>query len=199
MKNHLPLAKLQKKLLGLIKNFYAPSAKDEAYFHQVAQSPNLQLVKDIALWWRQNHLERYCFFTSRFLKSTGQMEAVTAQYYHYNNHSSFIEEIGPQFLKWLQKNSKGLTSAIARFEAGMIAVNKGEIYEDEIMWPCDPLPVIHALINGNLCNESIQEGKFRMILSDKITSTFEVEEMEITDSLPDDFNKFVKSEPPFVL
>jgi hypothetical protein len=176
MKNLLPLAELQQKLLGLIKNSYVPSPEDDQYFHQVAQSPNLQLIKEIALWWRQNHLERYCFFTSRFLKATGQMEITTAGYYQANNHSSFIEEIGPHFLQWLVGHTIGLTHVIARFELGMMAINQEEVYEDEIIWPCDPLPVIHALIQGNLSAESIQSGHYRMTISDKIIGAFDVEE-----------------------
>lgn len=183
MKNHLPLAELQTKLLGLIKNSYVPEPDDENYFHQVAGSENLQLIKEITRWWRQNHLERYCFFTARFLKATGQMETTTASYYQSNNHSSFIEEIGPHFLKWLIGHTIGLTSVIARFELGMMAINKDEIYEDDITWPCDPLPVIQALIQGNLSGESILSGRYRMTISDKIIGSFEVEEITSTESI----------------
>ncbi|MCF2445202.1 hypothetical protein L0657_14635 [Dyadobacter sp. CY345] len=177
MKNHLPLADLQKKILGLVKDNYLPEYGDENYFHSVAKSSNLQLVRAIALWWRQNHLERYCFFTSRFLKATGQMETTTARYFQANNHSSFIEEIGPHFLSWLSKNTIGLTSIIARFELGMIAINRNEAYEDEIVWPCDPFPIIYGLVQNDLSNESIQSGSFSMTLSDKIIGSFEVEEI----------------------
>ena len=105
------------------------------------------------------------------------METTTARYFQASNHSSFIEEIGPDFLYWLSKNTIGLTSIIARFELGMIAINRNEVYEDEIFWPCDPFPIIYGLVQNDLSNESIQSGEFCMTLSDKIIGSFEVEEI----------------------
>lgn len=174
MKNPLSLAELQTKLLGLIKNSYQPTQSDDPYLHEVAISPNLKLIREIALWWRQNHVMRYCFFTAGFLKATNQMEAATARYFQSNNHSSFIEEIGPHFLKWLITQETGILSVIARFELGMMAVTNGECYQDTIMWPCDPFLVMHGLIQGDLPQQLTGDTFHQMIISDKITGGFEV-------------------------
>lgn len=175
MRNHLPHFEIQKKLLGLTDQSHGATNKNQNDFPQLL---NLRFVKKITRFRHQDYLEKYCFFTSRFLKSIGQMEVVSARYFQSNNHCNSAEEIRPQFLAWLLKNTKGLTSVIARFETGMTAVHLGQAYDDEFIWPCDPLPVIHGLVAGNLSDESIQPGKYRMILSDKILSIFEVEKID---------------------
>jgi len=124
---------------------------------------------------RQYLLKKHCFFTYRFLKATGQLENTLINYCEANSHFSFLEEASYQFLTWLSKNTIGLTSVIARFELGLTIINKDEIYEDKIVWPCDPLPLIYGLIQGNLSKESIRSGEFSMVLSDKIVGGFDVE------------------------
>ena len=146
MKNRLSLVILFQNLVRLVKNDYSVSSKNNNYY-QISESKNLDLISKMTLNRHKNQLDKYCFFTSRFLKSLGQAETE-------------------------------LISIIARFEAGLAAINDGQTYEDEFIWPCDPLPVIHALVAGNLSNESIQPGKYRMILSDQIMSTFDVEKVD---------------------
>lgn len=121
--------------------------------------------------------DSYCFFTTRFLRKTGQLRTITNRYLTDNHLTSFIQKKSPHFLKWVTKNTIGLTSVIARFELGLLLIHQDEVYEDEIFWPCDPLPVIFGLVQNDLTNESIRSGKFCMTLSDKIIGSFEVEEI----------------------
>lgn len=178
MKNHLPLKELQHKLLGLIKGSYRPDAEDDIYFKKVYESENLELIKVIILWWRQNHIERYCFFTSHMLIEMNQLQTYTARYFQTNNHSSFIEEIAVDFLLWIMQNGKGLVKLVARFEYGMIQIQKGNQYPDQFTWPCDPLMVIDGLIHGDFSLNLLDSGEYQMRISDKFKARFEVEQLQ---------------------
>ena len=121
--------------------------------------------------------DTFCFFTSRFLRKTGQLNTITNSYLFANDLSSLIQKKRTHFLRWVSKNTIGLPSVIARFELGLLAINNDETYEDIIIWPCDPIPVIYGLVQNDLSDDSIRSGVFSMILSDKIIGSFEIEEI----------------------
>lgn len=180
MRNYLPLKELQHKLFGLIKGSYRPKSDDDAYLRTVYGSENLELLKVIILWSQQSHIERCCFYTSRILIETNQLQTFAAQYFKNNIHSSSADEMAVDFLQWVMQNAKGLVKLVARFEYGMIQLKKGNAYSDEMIWPSNPSIVLQSLNDGNFSSLFWDSGEYRMTISSKISSQFTVVELQKT-------------------
>jgi hypothetical protein len=137
------LERQQRGLLDLIKSRGAPP--DDAYLAQVAHSPGLVMVREIALWWRAMQLNVQCRFTSRLLKRTNRFDAAVAAYFNAHTTSSFVEELSRDFLRTLQTDADVLVAATARFEYALMEARAGSSESFEICWDRDPDNVILAL------------------------------------------------------
>ena len=87
------LERQQRGLLDLIKNRGVPP--EDPYLRQVANSRELEMVREIAIWWRAFQIEDQCRFTSR----TGCgliLDAYNLECDAYNqglNISAFLDEL----------------------------------------------------------------------------------------------------------
>jgi hypothetical protein len=133
----------QRGLLALVKNRTPPC--DDAYLQKVADSRELVVLREIALWWRLFPLESQCRFTARLLKRLGCFESFVTTYFNNNATSPFVEELSRDFLRSLQNNRDELIRAVSQFEWALMQVRAGSAKSFEVLWSRHPDLVIRAL------------------------------------------------------
>jgi hypothetical protein len=138
----------QRGLLNLIKNRAAPP--EDAYLRRVANSCELAMVREIAVWWRVFQIEDQCRFTSRLLKSCGCFEDVVMTYFDNHRTSPFIEELSRDFLKSLRDHHDSLIRAVSAFELALLKVRSGSAECFEVVWDRNPQNVMLALEESRL-------------------------------------------------
>jgi len=136
----------QRGLLSLIKGREAPP--DDPYLRRVAGSPELAMVREIALWWRAFQLDVQCHFTARLLKRMGTFEGLVAAYFDGHATSPFVEELSLGFLRWLWVHDDPLIRMVSQFEYALLQARSGSPESFEILWDRNPDLVFLALENG---------------------------------------------------
>ena len=111
------LERQQRGLLDLIKNRGVPP--EDPYLRQVANSRELEMVREIAIWWRAFQIEDQCRFTSRLLKRCECFEDVVVTYFNNHRTSPFIEELSQDFLNSLVDHPDWLIRAVPQFELAL--------------------------------------------------------------------------------
>ena len=154
------LERQQRGLLDLIKNRGLPP--DDAYLQRVAGSPELAIVREIAIWWRAFQIEDQCHFTARLLKHRGSFDTVIASYFNQNRTSPYIEELCQDFLNSLRSHDDPLIRAVAEFEYAFLRVRAGSPESFEICWDRHPELVFLALENGSELPPDKQGCLYRM-------------------------------------
>jgi hypothetical protein len=137
------LERQQRGLLNLVKN-RGVSAED-AYLREVANSRGLEMVREIAVWWRAFQIEDQCHFTSRLLKRCECFEDVVVTYFNNHRTSPFIEELSQDFLNSLGDHPDRLIRAVSEFELALLKVRAGSDECFEVLWDRYPENVILAL------------------------------------------------------
>jgi hypothetical protein len=175
----MDLATQQKQLLGLIKGTYTATAGDDAYILKVAGSPQLAMVREIALWWRQLSLEKYCILTSRMLKTIGRFDELVGRFFASTGACPFIEDEGERFLQFVTTESmspalNAIQTAMARFELSLLSAKRGEAGEWTIDWPCHPGTVLNALLSNDGDATENVAGNYRTITSRQFPELFQV-------------------------
>jgi hypothetical protein len=165
-----PLELQQRGLLALIKGREASA--DDAYLRCVAGSPELALVREIALWWRAFQLTAQCRFTSRLLKRLGCFDALVAAYFNDNPTSPFIEELGRHFLASLGMHSDPLVRSVAQFERAFLDARAGSPQSFEVLWDRHPDFVIRALEEGAELPAPEPEFCYRMQIARRLPGMF---------------------------
>ena len=158
----MELEEQQRALLGLIKKRAVTLGQDE-YLRRIAQSDELLLAREIAVWWRALGIERNCPQTSLLLKKLGRFEPVVEAFYCRCSTSPYMEEMGRQFLTELSGDADPLLAAMARFELAIQRFAAGEDGEFVIEWDRDPNQVLAALRdNGPL---PLPDGSHQITIS----------------------------------
>ena len=137
------LERQQRGLLDLIKNRGVPP--EDPYLRQVANSRELEMVREIAIWWRTFQIEDQCRFTSRLLKRCECFEDVVVTYFNNHRTSPFIEELSQDFLNSLVDHPDWLIRAVSQFELALLKVRTGSAECFEVLWDRYPENVILAL------------------------------------------------------
>jgi hypothetical protein len=137
------LERQQRGLLDLIKNRGVPP--EDPYLRQVANSRELEMVREIAIWWRAFQIEDQCRFTSRLLKRCECFEDVVVTYFNNHRTSPFIEELSQDFLNSLVDDPDWLIRAVSQFELALLKVRAGSAECFEVLWDRYPENVILAL------------------------------------------------------
>jgi hypothetical protein len=141
------LERQQRGLLNLIKNRGIPP--EDVYLRQVANSRELAMVREIAVWWRAFQIEDQCHFTSRLLKRYDCFEDVVMTYFNNHKTSPFIEELSQDFLNSLRNHRDSLIRAVAEFELALLRVRTGSTDCFEVLWDRHPENVILAVEEGS--------------------------------------------------
>lgn len=169
------LQEFQSKMLGLIKSTYEPVAGDIAYLRDLRTSKELDLVKEICIWWRCFQIENYCPLTSSWLKRRGVFEVWVEQYYQNTNVPPYIELAGISFLGYVQFHiTDPATWSIAAFEQAIIQVKRGDLREHSISWDRDPYSVLNSLLHNIPYEETCHEKQYKVIVSHTIPDLFSV-------------------------
>ncbi len=142
----LSLEDYQRGMLALIKGRAVPPGS--VYIQQVAASPGLAIVREIALFWRTFEIGIQCRLTWRLLTRLGSGDALVAGYFNHNPTSPFVEQLGLGFLEWLADHDDALVRAVAGFELAIMRIKGGMADAAEIRWDRDPERVLHVLQTG---------------------------------------------------
>src|SRR5260370_42339371 len=107
----MDLATHQRKLLGLFRSTYHPSAADDAYIHNVAQSKDLEEARRNIFLWRIYVLERTAALTFTLLKQRNLLGQVVGAFIARHNISPFRETQAPAFLEALSGHDDTLIAS----------------------------------------------------------------------------------------
>lgn len=143
----LTLEAQQRGLLDLVKK--RGDSPVDPYLRQVEGSPQLDIVREIALWWRGFALEAQCRFTSRLLKRLGIFQETVASYFDNNPTSPFVEELSVDFLDSLRGHPNSLLGAVSQSERALLRCKAGSSKGAEILWDRHPDRVFQALQDGS--------------------------------------------------
>ena len=138
------LERQQLAVLALIKRRPVDLGGDP-WLEQLASSRELDLVREIALWWRRFQIESLCRYTSRLLKRLGCFEREVEKYFEANATSPFIEQIAPAFLESLRAHPDPLLRSVAQFELACIRLREPSPQRFRIVWDRDPNLALAAL------------------------------------------------------
>ena len=166
----MDLASHQRRLLELIKATGGVQQRDEPYFAEVARSRNLELVREISLWWRAVGIETACPFTSALLKTRGLFDALIRECSRAEGSSPFIAEQAAAFLERSVAHEDPLLRSVARFELALIRIGAGSRQEYVVEWQHDPLRVLDALLRG----EPGEAGLWRTVVARHLPHGFRV-------------------------
>jgi hypothetical protein len=168
----------QRKLLGMIKGTYQPTEEDEPYLQTLNDSDNLDLVREIATWWRIFDLERYCILTSRLLKQRGTYESTVDRFVKTHAISPFINELGEAFMQDLSGSDDSLLAEVAAFELALTRVKRGDKSNHIINWEHNPAIVLSSLANEIPIEAEIPGGHYRVTVSAGLQGMFSIEQMQ---------------------
>jgi hypothetical protein len=160
------LADYQKNLRDLIKGRAGPPAGDE-HLAEVAQSPGLTLIREIAVWWRTLAVEEYCPWSTRLLRRLGIFKKTVESFYSSQNVSPYVEKAGEQFLLELSGHPHPVVAALAQFELAMLKVKQGDTQEYTVEWDRNPDGVFACVTKeGDL--PPADEDMYRTYISSEI-------------------------------
>ncbi len=124
---------------ALIEPLAPPNA---AYALRVSQSKNLQVMRGIALAWRQLLLRQTCPLSTSALHLQGRFEEQTAAFANGAPAAPMVQQLAADFLMWLAAQDAGLCGRMAQFELVLRSAANGSA----VRWPCDPIAAIHAAL-----------------------------------------------------
>jgi hypothetical protein len=135
------LALRQRQLLAAVKG----RGGDAARFAE----PELALLRETLLWWRRLGITQSCRFTATLLSARGRLEAVVEAFVRDTPGADSIETQRDLFLAYAAGDADPLCAALAATEAALIArLQNPDAPSRVIAWPCDPGPVLAALLRG---------------------------------------------------
>jgi hypothetical protein len=142
----LSLAEHQRAMLDLIKGRGAPPA--DPYLAQIAGSPELGMLREVAVFWRMLGIESACALLARLLKRRGTFEASVEQFYREEDVSPYAERAGEQFCLWMGSDGDPLLAAVVEFELALKRIRAGDTREFIVDWDRSPETVFVALAGG---------------------------------------------------
>lgn len=144
----LSLEQQQHTVLAMIKGRTAQPSPDtypDPWLARVASSRGLQMVREIALWWRRFQIESQCRYTSRMMKRLDCFDSYVAQYFRSHSTSPSIEQFASEFLSSLEDHRDPVLRSVAQFELACISLHNSTLHSSTITWDRNPTRVITAL------------------------------------------------------
>jgi hypothetical protein len=170
----MDLATQQRKLLGLFRTSYRPTADDDAYIWQVAGSKDLEEGRRNIFLWRTWVLERTCALTVRLLRRRNLFDVTLRAFMRETNISPFRETQAPAFLETLRGHQDPMVRSVAQFELALGKVRDGDEATYTIPFTVDPLVVLNRLANDMPLHEHPAEGLYGVVVSRKLKGYFRV-------------------------
>jgi hypothetical protein len=174
------LADYQRNLRDLIKGRSGPPPGDR-HLAEVAGSPGLTLIREIAVWWRTLAVEGSCPWTTRLLKRLGIFQERVNDFYREQNVSPYVEKAGEQFLLELSAHSHPVVSALARFELALLKVRQGDTREYVVDWDRNPDAVFASFTTGHDL-PATEAGRYRTYISRDIPGLVRCDRFSKTES-----------------
>ncbi|HWX34490.1 MAG TPA: hypothetical protein VNZ53_44565 [Steroidobacteraceae bacterium] len=141
MRTHETLAVRQRRLLAAVKG----REDDASRFAK----PELALLRETLLWWRRLGITQSCRFTATLLSARGRFEAAVEAFVRDTPGADSIETQRDLFLAYAADDDDPLCAAVAVTEAALIErLQYPDAPPRAIAWPCDPGPVLAALLHG---------------------------------------------------
>jgi hypothetical protein len=138
------LEKHQRGVLALIKE-RPPDFPPDDWLRRIAGSRELEMLREIALWWRGFQVSSQCRFTSRLLKQLRIFETEIAAFYGSRATAPFIDQLAREFLGNLVDHPDPLVRSLAATELAMFELRRPEPVSKEIVWDRNPEQVFAAL------------------------------------------------------
>jgi hypothetical protein len=164
----------QRKLLGLIRGSYKPSAHEDPYIRRVAESEDLQEARRNILLWRIWVLQRTCPLTFNLLKHRRHLGDAVAAFMGHSNISPFRETQTPAFLEFMSCHDDALVASVAQFEMAMIRVRQGDETPYVVQWTVEPLPVLNSLATDTPMECEPVRGDFHTVIADYLPGGFQI-------------------------
>lgn len=178
------LAAYQASMKALLRGEQPPCA--DAHVREVARSAQAEVAREVVAWWHAWRIERYCPLTSALLQRLDQFEAAVAADLRSSGPRHFIETTGAQFLAAMHAHPDPLVAAVARFEDAMLRVKQGDEAEFRVAWPCDPRPVLNALVLGTPLDTAPAPGAWRIVVAHHLPGMMQVQRLQAPADSPHD-------------
>jgi hypothetical protein len=168
------IAQHQRDLFRLVTLGDDRIGADDPYIKAVAQSPQLEMLREVILSWREFDVERSCVLTSALLRRLGIFKELVREFASRGPISPFVEKLGEAFLEGVSAYGNPVVASMARFELAILKVKHGDSSEYSVDWPCDPRPVL----NGEAAGENGGPLGYRTVISVRIPGLVQLIEIE---------------------
>ena len=170
----MDLASHQRILLGLLRSNYQLRDDDDAYFHRVARSADLEEARGNIYLWRVYVLERSCVLTMALLRQTARLETALLAFIRGYNVSPFREYQPLVFLASLADHPDPLLVSVSQFELALMKVREGDPECHSVDWQVDPHEVLHSLARESPLPATLRPGAYTTRLSRDLPQFFEI-------------------------
>jgi len=136
------LEKQQRGLLALIKHRTVDT--DDAWLRQIAGSKQVDMLAEIALWWRLYQINEQCRYTARLLRRLGRYAEMVKAFFEGNVTSPYVEKLSRDFLTGLSVHPDPLLAAVSTFELACLEMPVSA-KRWRIVWDREPARVMLAL------------------------------------------------------
>jgi hypothetical protein len=164
----------QRILLGLLRSNYRVRQDDDAYFHQVARSGDLQEARGNIFLWRVYVLERTCVLTVALLRQRKLLEPALQAFISSHNVSPFREYQPLAFLASLANHPDHVIVSVSQFELALMKVRAGDPASYAVAWRVDPQRVLNSLAQELALPALQDEGAYLTRLSRGLPHGFEI-------------------------
>ena len=155
-----------------------PEIDDPQYVQALAGSSSLAVVREIVCFWRAYSLERSCILTTTWLKGQGRFESEVERFLTTETFSPYADESRVQFLRYLVTDNDPLVAALAEFEIALDEVRFDSCEMRILEWPCDPKPILSAILNDNDIIDPVISKRYRVTISSALPDGFVCESMD---------------------
>ena len=173
----MDLASHQRVLLGLIRSTHGVGPDDDAYFHRVADSPDLKEARGNIFLWRVYVLERTCVLTVALLRQQGRFDTALQQFMRLANISPFRELQPLAFLQSMADDADALVVSVSQFELALMKAREGDSSSRVVYWCHDPGPILKALAENEPVDRALRDGAYVTRISHDLPYLFELEPM----------------------
>ena len=167
----MTLAFVQRGLREVIRT--GATTTDDEYLRSVAGSDQVELLREIVLWWRTFGVQRGCPLTSRLLNRQARLEEVVSRFVRDNSISPYVEDLAASFVTAVQADEDPLVAAVASFEAALIRAKRGDRGRYVVEWPLEPYAVLAALLSDGPLPASTGDHSWTVV-SAELPRSFEV-------------------------
>ncbi len=171
----MDLASHQRILLGLVRASYSVTDDDDAYFHKVARSRDLEEARGNIFLWRVYVLERTCVLTVSLLRQRRRLGRAVSAFTRRENISPFREFQPLAFLASLANDPDHLVASVSQFELALMKVRAGDAGAYVVAWHTEPQRVLKRLAEDALVQDEACTGAFVTRVSGKLPYLFEIE------------------------